>query len=195
MAIIKQSDNPLSASSQDMNSSNETAMVLPAGSTVTTQEISQGKTNVTQVKLSEPTPFSKKEIHTKAATIGAAQTDTSKALAAKYKALLPVMIVGILFILGGAALAYFGWWTKAVILWAIGVLMITFAAVLPGHEVLIISVGVGIAIFAVLLVLYVYHKGLLDQYVTAAQNELDKITANHSPNPALAGNAPAGPLG
>lgn len=177
-----------------MNSSNEFSFVLPAGSSITTQEVTAEKTNTMKITVSEPTPMIKKETHSNAAVIGAAQTDTSKALSAKYRALLPVMIVGILFILGGGAFAYFGWWTKAGIMWGIGVCMITFAAVLPGHEVLIISVGVGVAVVAILLVLYIYHKGKLDQYVTAAESELSKIVVSRTENKTVATTATASPL-
>lgn len=189
-ALLKQSDNPLQSSSQDITTSNETSLVLPAGSIVAT---SSG-TNVTQIQVSQPTPIVQRQVQTHAAVIGAAQTDTSKALAAKYKALLPVMIVGLLLILGGAALAYFGWWTKAAILWAIGVAMITFAAVLPGHEVLIIGAGLITAVIACLLVLYVYHKGTLDQYVQSAKADLAKIVAAKNPSIVVGTVTPAGPL-
>lgn len=185
MDELKQSDNPLGPSSQDVTTSNETSFLLPAGSLLST---GQG-TNAVQIQVAQATPIVQRQVQTHAAVIGAAQTDTSKALAAKYHALLPVMIVGILLIVGGAALAYFGWWTKAAILWAIGVAMITFAAVLPGHEVMIIAIGLIVAVIACLLVLYVYHKGSLDQYVTAAKADLAKIT-NQSPGIAATG----GPL-
>lgn len=193
-ASLKQSDNPLGPSTQDMNSSNELSLIIPRGSSITTVEVNAQKTNTTQITVSEPTPMVKKETHSHAAVIGAAQTDTSKALAAKYKALLPVMIVGILFILGGGAFAYFGWWTKAAIMWGIGVAMITFAAVLPGHEVLIISIGLSVAVVAILLVLYIYHKGKLDTYVANAEHALGLATVSKTQNTTLVGAVASGPL-
>jgi hypothetical protein len=95
-------------------------------------------------------------------SIGAAQIDNSTKLKASFAAMRPVQWIGIVLILGALALCYFQWWTKAAICGAVGIGMIVVAAVIPGHEGIILAAGGAVAAIACLLVLYVYHKGHLD---------------------------------
>ncbi len=97
-------------------------------------------------------------------TIGAAQKDTARELAAKAASIQPVMWAGILMMtVVAGALAYFGWWTKAGVAVAVGLAMIVLAGTLPAHGTLILLAGLGVFALAALLVLYAYSKGQLDQ--------------------------------
>lgn len=96
-------------------------------------------------------------------TIGASHVDHSAKLKAGFASLRPVQFAGIALVIGAAALCYFQWWTKAAIVGGVGVGMIILAAVIPGHEGIILATGAAVAVIGCLLVLYVYHKGKLDE--------------------------------
>jgi hypothetical protein len=96
--------------------------------------------------------------------IGGAQKDIARELAAQAASLQPVMWAGIaMMTLVAGVLAYFGWWTKAVVAVMVGLGMIVLAATLPGHGTAILLGGLGLFALAALLVLYAYYKGQLDK--------------------------------
>lgn len=158
---LVQPENPEAPSSQQVDYDVERTLVVPANSLL---EFHDG-TNSFSVRPSKEMPIVLKERRHRSAILGGAQKDTSRSLAASLKAMQPVMWVGILVILGGVALAYYGWWTKAAIAWAVGVGMIVIAAVVPGHSAMILGIGMPTLAFACLLVLYVYYKSHHDAKV------------------------------
>ena len=179
---VTQSENPSTPSTQQMETTSEKTMVVPAQSIVQTTETAQapvGSTNppvatTTTIKIAEPMPIVQKTTSKASTVLGAAQKDTARTLAARMAAVRPVQYAGILLILGGAALAYFGWWTKAVLAWGIGLAMIVVAAVIPGHELLILGLGLAAFAVAALAILYVYHKGTLDGLLSTAKADVRK---------------------
>lgn len=104
-------------------------------------------------------------------TLGAAQKDSARELGVRIAGMRPVMWFGIACLLGGGVLAYFGWWTKAVIAWVIGGAAILLATILPGHELWFIGGGVAIMVISFPLILHAYNAGRLDPYLPSA---LDK---------------------
>ncbi|MHB8520713.1 MAG: hypothetical protein ACYDH9_08135 [Limisphaerales bacterium] len=168
---IVQPDNPAAASRQTRESTNEFSVVIPAGSTVRQVNVSGAAggrgatTNALEFTVSAPTTIHQGSGEHVEQTLGAAQKDTSRELGARLTALKPVQWVGVLLLLGAGALAYFGWWTKAAICGGVGVAMIVLAATIPGHETAILAVGGAVVAVSLPIVLYIYHKGLLDQAV------------------------------
>jgi hypothetical protein len=97
-------------------------------------------------------------------SIGGAQKDLLREWATKASNMQPVMWAGIaMMTLVAGALAYFGWWTKAVLAVVVGLGMIVIAATLPDHGSLILLGGFGVFGLAALLVLYAYYKGQWDK--------------------------------
>jgi hypothetical protein len=164
---LQQPENPAAAANQNYETDEERTEVIPAGSVkheTTTTVDKSGATNTTQsaITFSAPVTNTVRKTLKAAASVGAAQHDDSKKLAASFSAIRPVQYVGIVLILGALALAYFQWWTKAAICGAVGIGMIVVAAIIPGHEGMIIAIGAAVAVIGCLLVLYVYHKGHVD---------------------------------
>jgi hypothetical protein len=160
---MRQSDNPKQGAKQNTETVTETKLILPAGSKMELPPVQQGTNLVHQfATLKEPTPITTISRDTTRTEIGGAQTDTVGELGVKVKAMAPVLIAGIGLVGIGVLLAYFGWWTKAALCGVVGVGMIVLTQIIPGHEGVIIGVGLsGVAILA-FLILYVYHKGHLD---------------------------------
>ena len=101
--------------------------------------------------------------------LGAAQKDTSRELSAKFANMRPVQWIGIACLLGAGALAYFGWWTPALIAGGTGLGLILLAHAIVGNERLIlILLG---AAAAILMVFRSYEKGKLDHILP---DSLDK---------------------
>lgn len=171
---IVQPENPAAPSTQDMDSTVEKDFTVPTGSLMATVEKSATATNTTTIKASEPMPVRLVETHHATATVGAAQKDVSRELTAKFQAVRPVQYVGVLLILVAAALCYFGWYTKAAIVGGIGIGMIVVAALIPGHELLIIGCGVALAVIGAFVVLYVYHRAALDQMIATGEADAKK---------------------
>jgi hypothetical protein len=86
-------------------------------------------------------------------TIGAAQKDTARELGAKLASLRPVVWVGVLlFILGAASAVYpplkiltGGSLTTSIVIAGAGLALIVLPSLIVGNEILILSVGVGVA--------------------------------------------------
>jgi hypothetical protein len=108
-------------------------------------------------------------------SIGGAQRDTLREWSGKTKSMQPVMWAGIaMMTLVAGALGYFGWWTKAGIAVAVGVGMIVLAETLPDHGATILLGGFGVFALIALLVLYAYHKGMLDKNQNGIPDFLEK---------------------
>ena len=160
---LVQSENPKEPSTQTTESTSETDYVLPAGSRLELPPTPVGTNWVRQFAvLHDPVPVRAKLVDRTSTTIGAAQKDLAAESAVKFASMRPVLIFGILMLAGAAALAYFGWWTKAAIFAGGGIGAICIAQVLPSHEYLIIGCAIGAAVILSLLVLYTYHKGAFD---------------------------------
>ena len=71
-------------------------------------------------------------------------------------------------------LLYFGWWTKAGVAIAVGLGMIVLAQTLPDYGTLILFGGLGVFGLVALLILYAYHKGLLDKNNNGIPDFLEK---------------------
>jgi hypothetical protein len=108
-------------------------------------------------------------------SIGGAQRDTLREWSGKTKSMQPVMWAGIaMMTLVAGALGYFGWWTKAGIAVAVGVGMVVLAETLPDHGTAILLGGFGVFALIALLVLYAYHKGMLDKNQNGIPDFLEK---------------------
>jgi hypothetical protein len=92
----------------------------------------------------------------------------------------PVQWAGIACLVGAGALAYFGWWTPAMIAGATGLGLIVMAHAIVGNERLILIIA--LAGLAIVIVFRAYEKGKLDHILP---DSLDR-------NPKNAGGAPAG---
>jgi hypothetical protein len=111
--------------------------------------------------LSEAMPVKRTIQKRSSATVGAAQKDEGRALGVKFQAMKPVQWAGIALCAASIAEFYFGWPTIGFLSLAVGGRMVVAAAVLPGHELLILAIGgIGLAIAAVQVV-YAYRTGHL----------------------------------
>lgn len=107
------------------------------------------------------------KIHTK---IGAAQKDTAREMAAKLSSLKGVVWVGVLLLVFGAASAFYpplklivGSVTTSAVCAAVGLGLIMLPSLIVGHEILILSVGVG----AVFLYFFAHRHGHLRGQLTS----------------------------
>jgi hypothetical protein len=128
-----------------------------------------------QMPLSGTRPV-KESIKRKTQTsLGAAQKDTARELAAKFADMKPVQWVGLVCLLGAGALAYFGWWTPAMIAGGTGLGLILLAHAIVGNERLIlILLG---AAAAILMVFRSYEKGKLDHILPDSLDKNQKEAA------------------
>lgn len=159
---LEQGENPKTPSKAENHRSYKRSFTLPPGSEILSflDTDSGPKTNV--YRLSQPTLVQEEETTGAAVVLGSSWKDEARAWAAKAAAMKPVQWVGIALVVGSIAAFYFGWPSIGLMAIAVGGGMIVLAAVVPGHEVLILSVG-GIGFVIVALVLaYAYHKGKLD---------------------------------
>jgi hypothetical protein len=187
---VSQSENPKEPTRQTVESEQTLEYVLPPGTCITFPDgrgglfetansnlgtqaaAAAGPANPTLLnrELSVPGAILRQPVPVKCTTkdrtetsIGGAQKDLVREWAGKAANMQPVMWVGIVMmtVIAGI-LVYFGWWTKAAVAVAVGLMMIVLAQTLPGHGGTI-AVG-GLAVFggAALLILYAYYKGRLD---------------------------------
>jgi hypothetical protein len=120
------------------------------GSVVSVHQSENPKNDTVQdyKRVTDPNGATTEEVHTK---IGAAQKDVAREVAAKLGSLRPVMWVGILVFLFGAASAVWpplkvlvgGSVTTSAVIAAAGLAMIVLPVVVVGHEVLILAVAAG----------------------------------------------------
>lgn len=176
VAIAQQPENPSGPASQSQEWLDETFFTLPAGSIwnagqgqVTTEAQRHGEKQKKEPPeagtlsagfvLSVAMPVRQVSRRVSSATVGAAHKDEARSLGVRLQAMRPVQWTGIALCVGSIAAFYFGWPTIGFLAIAIGGGMIAGAAVLPGHETLLLIVGaIGLAV-AALLVVYAYHKG------------------------------------
>ena len=170
LTALSQPENPKQSSRQAVQSQQTVEYVLPAGSCLSlaapavpaAQPPPVAPTPV--VVLAQPMPVRLAANDRVDTTIGAAQPDTARELAAKAASLQPVMWAGIaMMTLVAGALLYFGWWTKAALSIIVGMAMVVLASALPSHGSLILGGGLAVFALVALLVLYAYYKGQLDQ--------------------------------
>lgn len=108
--------------------------------------------------------------------IGAAQKDVAREMGAKLASLRPVMYVGILIFLFGAASMFWpplklivGSTTTSIVACVAGVALIALPTVIVGNELLIMGVGVG----AVVLYWFSHRHGKLQGLVDANKDGID----------------------
>jgi len=93
-------------------------------------------------------------------TIGAAQKDTSREIAAKLAATRPALWVGIGFIVLAGVFAWKAWFTPAAISAGVGLSLMLFSQAIATHTTLMLIIaGAALAIF---VVFRAYDKGKLD---------------------------------
>lgn len=157
-ATLQQPDNPATASTQDTESITEIERggILPPDEKITYSLITNSSG-----------PLKVRSMHRTQTSIGAAQRDTARELSARISGARPVLIAGLLCLAAAGALAYFGWYTKAVIFAGGGVGIVVLASVLPGHEWTFILAGVGGLVIVSYMVLHGYYKGQIDAQAQA----------------------------
>lgn len=127
-------------------------------------------------RMARPVIVEEEESTGIATELGSAQKDEGRILSARYAAMKPLLFAGIALLLAAIAAFYFGWPSLGLLAIAVGGGMILTAAVVPGHEILILSVGgIGLVIVALVLV-YAYHKGKLDANHNGIPDFLEKKT-------------------
>lgn len=174
---ITQPENPERQSRQDSNVEREETVILPAGTII--REESPSSTVSNRVYTESVIPVAtvktvKFKQHTDT-VLGGAQKNTAFELAAKAASLKPVQYAGIGLILIAVALAYFKWFTPAIVAGGAGIGLIVLSSVLVSHELLIaVVLGVGMACY---IIFYSYNKGALDGVLP---DKLDKKKPNPS---------------
>lgn len=185
-SAIAQSENPGSASRLDQHRNYERTFTIPQGSVIFLETDSGIATNTptrapaiaSRVVLSQPMLVQEKEVTGAVAELGSAQKDEARSLGARFAAMRPVQWVGIALCVASIAAFYFGWPSLGLMAIAVGAGMILTAAVVPGHETLILSVGgIGLGILA-LVMGYAYHKGKLDANHNGIPDFLEKRDAS-----------------
>jgi hypothetical protein len=146
-ATLAQPENPQASSSQTVE---RTVVVEPAPAVVPPGTPDKPA----------PAPARVTETTKTTTTIGPAQKDTARELAAKLKATAPAFWVGIACILAAGALFYFGWHSPAVIAAATGAGLMLFSHLVATAGTLMLVVAV--AGLAIVLVFRAYEKGALD---------------------------------
>ena len=145
---LSQPENPATASAQEHESSEETSVPVPAGSTITQRstEVANGRTNSTELAVTVPSPTEIRRVRTEATKqqIGAAQKDMGREIAAKLSSMRPVQFVGILFVVAAVAMLHpvakglVGSTTVQIVTGATGLALIILPVVLVGNEKLIL---------------------------------------------------------
>lgn len=168
---MTQPENPKDSATQKTQAATEEQRTLPPGASLkeTKTTVESGHTNTFETLLTVPTNAPSaatitSKLSDRAETkIGGSFADTARELAERVKSVRPVMFFGLAMLAVAGAFAYFGWWTKAAIAGGVGVGSIVLAQALPGNEGKIILVALVAFALLALLVLYVYHKGRLDE--------------------------------
>jgi hypothetical protein len=188
-AIIEstQSENPQTPTTQDYEKTRETSLDLPAGSVI--QEVAAvapGETNAarTSIVLAQASRQVVKEAERTRSSIGAAQKDTAREVAARFKAAAPLLFIGIVCLLGAGAFIYFKWPTPGIIAGITGIVLISLYFMLPSITPmtwLFIALGVLASGVVVLLVFYSHNKGELDKNKNGIPDFLER--SPKPPNP------------
>lgn len=187
-----QPENPAAPASQSQEWVEETSFVIPAGSMVSGEgqvaggesiirgegrgasgellnakvaKETEGSGGGVSFLISEAMPVKRTVQKRSSATVGASQKDEGRALGVRFAAMKPVQWTGIALCAASIAGFYFGWPTIGFLCLAVGGGMIVTAAVLPGHELLILGVGSIGVVVAMGLVVYAYRTGHLHAVV------------------------------
>jgi len=170
-----QSENPQAPSEASHESSTQTQRSFPPGTTVTETTKETGKDGVERISglrvYQVPSAFDEleKRLDKKTVSIGAAQKDLSREVAAKLKAMQPAIWIGLALILGSLFLFWKGWITPGLIAAGGGIGLMLFANLIASHTVLLLVLAlIGLAIY---IVFWSYNKGSLDRILPDA---LDK---------------------
>jgi hypothetical protein len=170
---LQQPENPAATASQDFARDEEETIVIPKGTVekeTNTTASTNGTTTVTKERVySADTTATKQKTVRAIASIGPAQKDISRELAAGFANMKPVQWVGIALILLSGAFLYFKWWTPAAISAGFGVGLLIFAHTIVGNErLLIVLLSFGLCLLGIF---YAYRSGTLDPVLPDA---LDK---------------------
>lgn len=132
------------------------------------------------IRLAADMRVSETETETHDTQLGASQeSGFAKALALRerFAAARPILWVGLaVFVLVGGALAYFGWWTKAIIAWVLGGALVAVSVLLPQVNPLWLIGGAAvIMIVAAYIVLHAYNAGKADTNGNGVNDFVDKV--------------------
>lgn len=168
---IEQPENPAQAASQTRKESEKTTLPLPAGSRITFEgragsplpaaDGALGQTRPTKVELAAPSTLTTERTTESGQSIGAAQKDESRELAAKLAAVRPAFWAGLLCVVGSGVLFWRGWWTPGGIAAGTGAGLMLFAHLLADHAVLLAVLA--LAALAIVIVFRAYDAGRLDR--------------------------------
>jgi hypothetical protein len=150
---ITQPEDPSQPSSQFSEKKSRLTLPLPAASRLIERSSApdeSGKTLSTEktIILSGPSVQTLETEEKYGATLGAAQQDDSRSLAARFQNMRPVQIAGLLMIAGAGALGYFtGRWKAPAIMAAAGLALVLIAHLMVGHELFVLVAGLAAALF------------------------------------------------
>jgi hypothetical protein len=157
---ITQAEDPATPSSQFSEKKSRLTLPLPAATRLIERSSAPdeaGKTISTEktIVLAAPSVQTLETEEKYGATLGAAQKDESRSLAAGFQNMRPVQLAGLAMIIGAGALGYFtGRWKAPAIIAASGLGLVLVAHLIVGHEMLVLGAGLGASL---LLGLYEAH--------------------------------------
>jgi hypothetical protein len=176
---MSQPENPKDAATQNRDETIESVTVIPEGSTedfITTD--SQGKPATNRLTYKKPTTRTYRHVLKAAQSVGAAQKDTGREIAAKLAAARPVQYMGVILVLAACAMfhpvvrAFVASTTVQAVVGAVGLSMIFGPMVIVGHEGLMIGGG----LVLILIVFFMHRHGRLQGIVDANRNGIDDRT-------------------
>lgn len=169
---LTQSENPDRSSTQKITRRDSMEVPVAAGSEITLPGAPGGEG--ARVRMAEGSVVKLVKEETSDVSLGAAQKDVARELGAKLAATRPAVWVGILCVLAGGALLWFGWPTPALIAAGTGVGLMLFAQMVATHTGLLAVLGIaGVAIFAVFRA---YERGALDRVLPDALDKNPGLT-------------------
>jgi hypothetical protein len=185
VAEMVQPENPAQVARQSAQNDVETVMMVPAGSKVTSRDISPAPqnpkvmvTNETVITVASNMVLTRRTIQRADSEIGAAQKDTARETTARLTAIRPLQMIGIVLLVAGVAMfhpairAFVGSGTLQVGCFAVGTGLIFLPMIVAGHETLVLVMG-GAGVLALGVWFLAHRHGQLKGMVDANQNGID----------------------
>jgi hypothetical protein len=160
-------------------------MMIPAGSKVTSRDITPAPenpammvTNETVITVASNMPLTRRVIQRADSEVGAAQKDTARETAARLTAIRPLQMMGIVLLVAGVAMlhpairAFVGSGTLQVGCFAVGTGLIFLPMMIAGHETLVLAIG-GAGVLALGVWFLAHRHGQLKGLVDANQDGID----------------------